>query len=269
MKIVSLASGKGGVGKSNIAANLALALAESGRRVLLFDAALGVANLDLLLGAGGEATVLQAIDGAVPLPDLLRQIAPNLALLPGCSGVSRVERMTQGQRLRLATELRAAALDFDLLLIDTSSGLSDGALFFSATADEVLVISTPETTALSNTYALIKVLATTRQVEAINLLVNRVSDAEQGVQIHARLDGVCRQFLHQSLGYFGAVPRDMALEEAVECQQPLLHLAPDSLASQALRHLAQHFDNIFTAPKRDKISDLWRALIGAPPAAER
>lgn len=265
MKIVSVTSGKGGVGKSNIAVNLALALADSGKRILLFDAALGLANLDLLLDLTCARSVLSALEGASALREVLVEVRPGLQLVPGCSGVPRLDRLTRGQLLRLASDLRALALEHDVLLIDTAAGLGESVRFFNSTADEVLIVTTPEPTALSDTYALIKVLATNREVDAITLLVNRANDPRDGVEIHARLDEVCRQFLDRKLGYSGVIPRDAALEQAVSARRPVLQLAPNAPAARAFRDLAARFDDVFVAPQRDKISDMWRALMGSAP----
>ena len=260
MRTVTIASGKGGVGKTNIAVNLALCLAQRGKRVLLMDADLGLANVDIVLGVSCPKTLRDVVVGTARLRDVLVSVNDNLQLLPASNGVLDMERLSAEQRVALATELRATAEPYDVLLIDVAAGMSENVLFFSRLADDVLLVTTPEPTAITDSYAIIKVLRTRHDVRSIALVVNQVVTPAQGHEVHQALDRVLRQFYGVGLNYAGHAFRDGALQQAVRERRPVVLSRPQSLVSNSFRALAARWDDLFDSPPRRLGPDVWSTL---------
>jgi flagellar biosynthesis protein FlhG len=250
MKSIAISSGKGGVGKTTVAVNLALALGLEGKRVLLVDADLGLANIDIVAGVSAHRSVAETLDSGTPMRELLIELAARVQLLPASNGILRFERLSQTEHDQFAAELMELSTDFDVVLFDTGAGLTENVLFFSSLADEVLLVTTPEPTAMTDTYALIKILALHRNVTRMSLLVNKVGSVSEGSEVHARLSAVCQQFLRASLGYAGQIFRDRAAEQAVRARVPLVTGHRTSTASSGLLALASRFEQVFTAPQR-------------------
>lgn len=254
MKSIAISSGKGGVGKTTVTVNLGLALASMGKRVLLVDGDLGLANIDIVAGLSVRRSFADTVDGKLALLDVLVDVAPGVQLLPASSGVLKLERLTVDHRLEIANELHELSGLFDVMLFDTGSGLTENVLFFDSIADEVLVVTTPEPTAVTDSYALIKVLATHCHVQGISLLVNRSDSAAEGSETHRKLADVCRRFLSTSLAYAGTISKDRAVEQAVRAQSPFVIGNRSCAASSGVFALAARFDQLFTAPCRELIT---------------
>lgn len=260
MRTVAIASGKGGVGKTNIAVNLALALSQRGKRVLLMDADLGLANVDIVLGLTSQKTLHDVVAGTERLADVLVNVNERFQVLPASSGVLEMERLTQEQRVSLAHELHSLAAPYDVLLIDTGAGMTENVMFFTRMADDVLLVTTPEPTAITDTYAMIKVLRTRHDVHSIALLVNLVATAAQGAEVHQTLNRVLQQFFGISLTYAGFLFRDGAMQQAVRERRPVIVSRPQALVSGNFRGLAARFDQVFRSPLRSADADFWGAL---------
>lgn len=259
MKTIAITSGKGGVGKTNVSVNLGLAFAEQGVRVLLLDADLGLANVDVIFGFRSEATLAEVLEGSRSLDDVLVEVASNLHVIPAASGVLKLERLSPKELRTLASDLGALSDRFDVLLIDTGAGLTENVLFFSSIADHVLVVATPEPASITDSYALIKVLTVRREDADVHLLINQANRSEEGPETFARLQHVAEQFLGVSLTEAGTLPKDAALVEAVRGRKPVLQAHPNAAVSEALRGLASRLRPLLLAPSPPGRPDFWDA----------
>lgn len=260
VRTVAIASGKGGVGKTNVAVNLALTLSQRGKRVLLLDGDLALANVDIVLGIECHRNLHDVVTAGAPLTDVLVNVNERFQVLPASSGVLEMERLAPEQRVALARELRSLSAPYDVLLIDTAAGMTENVLFFTRLADDVLLVATPEPTAITDTYAMIKVLRTRHHVNSIALLVNQVATAAQGVEVHQALNRVLQQFFGVELTYAGYLFRDGALQHAVRERRPVVVSHPQALVSGSFRALAARFDQVFRSPLRRTDSDFWSLL---------
>ena len=237
-KLWSITSGKGGVGKTSLAVNLAFALGQQGCRVLLVDGDLGLANVDVLLGLEVRATVQDILDrGADPM-DTVVTVHPYLGVLPASSGIPEMANLGPEDQGLLGEVLHTIAASFDYVLVDTAAGLGPAVLWFNTIADYSLVVVTPDPTALTDAYALIKVMAQHYQRRHFLVLLNSVQSEREARQTFDALAQAAARFLNLQLDYLGAVPTDPAVRRAVRAQAPFTHQAPQSRASLALKKLA-------------------------------
>lgn len=249
IQAIAVASGKGGVGKTNVVANLALALQRRGKRVIVVDADLGLANLDTLLGLHPRATLRHVLRGECAIREALVGGPGGIQIVPAASGFEELTQLTQAQRLVILDQVDSLDGAFDVLLIDTGAGISSNVLFFATAAQETLVVLTPEPTALTDAYALIKILATRYAEHNFTVLVNMARSEWEGRKAFMQLTRVTERFLQVSLRYAGSVPYDPEVPEAVRRQQPVLDLAPASPASRAFEQLAERVLGTPAAPR--------------------
>lgn len=237
-KFWCVTSGKGGVGKTSLAVNLAFALADQGKRVLLVDGDLGLANVDVLLGLEVGATVRDILDhGADPRQTVI-SLHPGLGVLPANSGVPEMANLGPEDQAVLAEVLMAVAAPYDHVLVDTAAGLGPAVLWFNTLAHCSLVVATPDPTSLTDAYALIKVLTQTYQHRRFWVILNAVQGEQEARQTFKTLAQAAAKFLDLELECLGAVPTDPAVRQALRSQVPLLKQFPDSRASRALHTLA-------------------------------
>ncbi len=239
-RIMAVTSGKGGVGKTFVAANLAAALARSGERVLVLDADLGLANLDVVLNLAARVTLHDVFTGRADLEAALQPAPGGFTVLLAGSGLVEYSRMTPEVRDKLLGVMRQVRPRFDHVLLDTGAGISDVVLFTVSLADEVLIVATPEPTSLTDAYATIKVLAATQVSRPMRLLVNQVQRAGEGRAVCAQLQAVVDRFVNPTLpepvklALLGEVPQDGAVREAVQRRQLLLESLPGCPAAIAV-----------------------------------
>lgn len=242
-RITAVTSGKGGVGKTFVAANLAAALAERGQRVLVLDADLGLANLDVVLNISPKVTLHDVITGARSLEEALTEVAPQLWVLLAGSGLVEYSRLTPEVRDKLTETLAAVAPRFDHVLLDTGAGISDVVLYTVSLADEVMLVTTPEPTSMTDAYATIKVLATTQARQRIGLVVNQVAPGGEGRTVRAQLQQVVDHYVNPTLEaplaivLWGEVPLDAAARDAVRKRQLLRDAFPGAPAALAIAAL--------------------------------
>ena len=261
MKSIAITSGKGGVGKTNVAVNLGLSLASSGKRVLLFDADMGLANVDILFGFTAKHNVADVLDQNLHLRDIMVEVSQNMYVLPATSGLLQLDNPSQSELADLAKQMDELAKEFDVLLLDTGAGLRDTVFFFSRAAEEVLVITTPEPTALTDAYAMIKVLNTTYQIPIVKLLVNEAIDEKEAKQIFNKLANVSKANIDVELTFAGWVAKDFHLEMAVRKRKPVMLGYPSSPSSQSFQRIAKNFKSIFTNSPKPLVSGFWQDVL--------
>lgn len=262
LRTLAITSGKGGVGKTNVVVNLALELADMGRKVLLIDADLGLANVDVVLGLAPKYSINDVIHGEKTLDEIVVEGPRGIKILPASSGVSELSQLTNDEKLMILQELDAYETDADTVLIDTAAGISDMVLYFNTAAQERIVVATGEPTSLTDAYALIKVLHTERQERRFRILVNNVPDERAAKDVYRKLAMAADHFLGGlSLDYLGFIPTDPAVNKSVMQQRALVEAYKNSPASQAFRKLAINLLNLPMEQTSGNIKFFWRRLV--------
>jgi len=239
VRVITVTSGKGGVGKSNLTLALALALTSLGRRVLIWDADLGLANIDVLLGLKTTATIHDLLSGAKTLPEIIVQGPGSLKIMPAASGILELGELTEGQKQRLLSEFDDWDEALDFLLIDTAAGLGSNVIYFNLAAQERIVVVTDEPTSITDAYALIKVISTRYQQNSFYILPNQVAQEKEAKRIFSLLSNVADHHLSVALNLIGFVPRDPAVPAAVRAQTPFFLAAPEAEASRRVLDIAK------------------------------
>jgi flagellar biosynthesis protein FlhG len=239
IRVISVTSGKGGVGKSNVVSNLAIALSAQGKKVLLIDADLGLGNLDVLLGLSPAYNLNDVLNGEKSIMDILIDGPAGIKIIPAGSGVQELTSLGQHQKLKLLDELDMLEEQFDILIVDTEAGISENVTYFTVAAQEIFVVVTPEPTSITDAYALIKLLATRYSEHHFKVLVNMAKDSEDALEVFRKLANVAGRFLDISLDYLGCVVKDEKVVEAVKRQKAVTELFPDSEAAQCFSTIAK------------------------------
>jgi flagellar biosynthesis protein FlhG len=245
-RVFAVSSGKGGVGKTTVVANLAAALTFAGKRVTVVDGDLGLANLDLLLGVSPQYTLGDFFAGRRALTDIFVTSPLGITVLPAASGAPEVVRLNYEQKLLLLSELDNLPSDSDIMLVDTASGISDIVTYFASAAHEIVLIVTPEPTSLADAYALVKVLAAVHGEKRFQVVANMVEDETEAQRLVAVLWQTASRSLHTSFELLGWIPRDPALTRAVLQQRLVVETAPDSPSARAFTVLARHLIDSIT-----------------------
>ncbi|MCX5659564.1 MAG: MinD/ParA family protein [Planctomycetota bacterium] len=246
---VAVTSGKGGVGKSNVAVNLAIRLTQLGRRVVLLDADLGTANADVLCDLQPTGTVAHVVAGRRTLAETMMEAPGGFRLIPGASGLAQVAAMSEFERARLMQMVQEIEAETDLILIDTGAGVGPNVLSFAAGADEMLVVTTPEPTSITDAYAMIKTVHRQRGGANVRVLVNMTRDAAEGRGVFERINAVSRKFLDLELRYAGHVVTDAKVGQAVRRRRPFVLDSPTCEAAVCIGQLAHRLDRNAAEPR--------------------
>ncbi len=254
---VAITSGKGGVGKTSLAVNLALALAQAGTRTCLVDGDLGLANVDVLLNLHPRHTLQDVVARDLTLQDVTVTGPAGLQIVPAASGVEALANLGPSARQALVGRLRQPGLGSEALVLDTGAGISNTVLTLALAADEVLVVTTPEPTALTDAYAMLKVLNRRRPALPVQIVLNQVEHAGHAREVHGHLARITERFLQRTVPLAGWVPRDACVERAVREQRPLMLYFPYARATEAIRELAARLQRPASADQ----TGFWDRLV--------
>jgi len=242
-KVLAITSGKGGVGKTNISANLAICLAASGQKVLLVDTDLSLGNLDIIMGIRSKYNISHLLNGRKSIEEIIYTGPEGLDVICGASGLEDLANIDEFRRHRLLRELSKLQSDYDLIVIDTAAGISKLVVGFCLAADHVLVVTTPEAPAMTDAYAMIKMLAGHGLSGQISLIVNMAGTISEGKKTYRQISGVAQQFLKARVYYAGVLLKDERLSSAVRQRKPLVLAYPRARISSSLVALAAKLGN--------------------------
>lgn len=241
IRTVAVTSGKGGVGKTNIATNLAMIFRRYKKRVLLVDFDLGLANIDILLGFHAEYTLHDVIAGRKEVKDIIHHGPDGLMIVPASSGVEELTHLTEMQKERLLKGFSELDEEVDIVIVDTGAGISSNVLSFVLAANEILLVTTPEPTAITDAYAMMKVLSKRRKNLNIKLLVNQSGSKEEAELTVKKIISVTRRFLDINIEYFGHLLRDPNVINATRLQKSFVKEYPNTIATSCLSKIASSF----------------------------
>lgn len=261
-KIIAITSGKGGVGKTNIATNLGIAYAKMGKKVIVIDADLGLANVNVMMNIIPQYNLYHVIKRQKSMSEIIISTDYGIKLIAGASGFSKIANMNEQERAAFIKEMYTLA-EADIIIIDTSAGVSKNVISFLVAADEVIVVTTTEPTAITDAYGIIKIIATEVDNMDINLklIVNRVNSASDGKKIADRMVQIASQFLNLKIEYLGFIYQDNAVEQAVLKQVPFYISASRSKASACIRHIVYRLEKSGYAEARG-LSGFLKKLFG-------
>ena len=239
VRVIAVTSGKGGVGKTNISVNLAASLSLAGQRVMLMDADLGLANVDVLLGLEPHFDLQHVISGEKSLDEIIVQGPLGIHVVPASSGVEKMAELTSVEHASLISAFSELEQPIDVLIVDTAAGIADGVVSFAKACQEVIVVVCDEPTSLTDAYALIKVLSMRHGIKQFQILAKMVKDESQGLNLYEKLLNTTDRFLEVGLKYLGAVPFDEQLRQSVRAQKPVIEAYPRSPAAKALVRIGE------------------------------
>lgn len=239
VKVIAVTGGKGGVGKSNIAVNLSIALCKLGKKVMLLDADLGLANVDIMLGLHTKRNLAHVLRGECELKDIILEGPSGLKIIPASSGTKSMSELSVMEHAGIIQAFSDIGEDIDILIIDTAAGITDMVLNFIQAAQDVLAVVCDEPTSITDVYALMKVLNKEHKISRFNVLANMVQTSKQGREMFASLSAVCNRFLDVTLNYMGSIPFDDHVRMAVKKQKPLIDLYPRAPSAIAIKSLAK------------------------------
>ena len=260
-RFIAVTSGKGGVGKTNIVANLSVSLSELGKKVVVLDADFGLANLDVLLGLTPRYHLGHVLYGDKDIGEIMVQGPEGIQIIPASSGLQQMSELTLLQRNRLVEGFSRLDGGIDYFFIDTAAGVSRNVVHFLVSANEVFVVSAPEPTAIVDAYAIIKIILAEDNEKPIRVIVNSVKQAEDAYEVFCQINSVVKRFLNREVDYLGYVERDNHVQRAVKSQMLVTHRFPNAPASRCFRNLAQQIvrseDHAFDGMVWEKLLNDW------------
>jgi flagellar biosynthesis protein FlhG len=272
VRVIAVTSGKGGVGKTNVSVNLAVAFAALGREVMLLDADLGLANVDVLLGLSPRYNLSHVLAGQCGLEDILVDGPGGIRIVPAASGIQRMAGLTAAEHAGLIHAFATLPGPLDVLIVDTAAGISDSVIRFTCASQEVIVVVCDEPASLTDAYALIKVLSRDHARGRFRILANMARNEAEGRDLYTRLVRVTDRFLDVTLDYAGTVPYDEYLKRAVQRQRAVVEAYPASRAATAFKKLAQLADKWPVAEQpAGHLQFFWERMVtggSGPPSAE-
>ncbi|WP_247747173.1 MinD/ParA family protein [Alkalihalobacillus sp. BA299] len=240
-KVISVVSGKGGVGKSNFSINFSIGLSQAGKRVLLFDLDIGMANVDILMGVSSKYNVVDMIENELTIWDIIETGPENVSFVSGGSGFTQLFKLNEKKFQRFMTQLESLGQEFDYIIFDMGAGVSEDSMQFILSSNEVIVVTTPEPTAITDAYAMLKYINSKMDSIQCSIIVNRTDTNKEGLLTAQNFMRVVKQFLQKDLTYLGSIPNDKSVSKAVRSQKPVLVLDPKAKSSQAIELIVKQF----------------------------
>ncbi len=266
LRVIAVASGKGGVGKSNVAVNMALAYTQLGKRVVIFDADLGFANINVLLGIVPAFNLYHVINGSKKLSEIVVSTGfEGLQLVAGLSGFGEIGNLDENERESILEQLNYLAY-VDVLIIDTAPGANRETLSFLSIADQIILLTVPEPTSMTDAYSLLKVLSVEAQnVQGeIQLVVNRSASVKEAKSVATRIVSLSKKYLKKKVSYLGFIYEDPLVGQMVRRQKPFIIENPSSRASRCLRYLVNRIENVDT-PEENQLQSLFGRMFNRFP----
>ena len=257
-RVIAITSGKGGVGKTNLAVNLAVGLQQAGQRVMLIDADIGMANVNLLMGAVTNRSLIELLNDGVELEDVIEDGAAGVKYISGVAGVEATLNLNRAEQRKLHRKLGRCSEMADVIIIDTGAGLNRNVIEFILAAEEVLLITTPEPTSLADAYAVIKAYSTYTDRRNIKLVVNRIREEEEFEDVADKLNQTTKKFLGVTVESLGYIYEDKAVREAVLRQEPFIVANEQSPASRCIMELV---NGLLRGERMNSVSKGWRGFL--------
>ncbi|MBE0438532.1 MAG: MinD/ParA family protein [Gammaproteobacteria bacterium] len=243
VKVIAVASGKGGVGKTNITVNLGVALSSMGKQVLLLDADLGLANIDVMLGLHPQYNLQHVLDGSKTLQEIIVEGPAGLKIIPAASGVQKMAELSPAEHAGMIQAFSELNQHIDILMIDSAAGIADSVISFTRAAQEVIVVVCDEPASITDAYALIKLLSRQHNVDHFHIIANMAPNVQEGRELFDKIAMVCERFLEVNLDFMGIVPFDDDLRRAVKKQRAVVDYIPRSKSATAFNHLAKKVEH--------------------------
>ncbi len=261
-KTIAVTSGKGGVGKTLTTVHLAMAARRMGYDVMILDGDLGLANVDVVLGLHARYTLQDVLDGQVDINEIVLSGPMGMGILPSGSGIANMANLSLVQRIALLDHFARLNRSPDVLLIDTGAGISDNVMHFNSSADEVIIIATPEPHAMTDAYATIKVLCENHGVNRVHLLVNMVRHESEGAKVYERISDVARRFLNCKVEYIGSVPHDPQQQRSVAARRAVSESSISTTAGQAWNQIARKlYSGLTPGDRKEQTQSVWKDLL--------
>ncbi len=260
--VYSITSGKGGVGKTALVANLAYQLAAKGKKVLILDADLGLANVDIVFGLTPKYNMNHFFSGEQPLAEVMIEGPLGIHILPAGSGEQNFISLNGEQKMQLLEGLDSLHNHFDYVLIDTEAGISENVTYFNTAAQEILVVTTPDPTALTDAYSVMKLLYTKYHEKKFSLIVNQIHNEDEALEVYRKLTTVASRYLNISIDYIGSVPTNKQMSEAIRKQKVISELYPEAETSKAFGQIAKRIclEPVQSKPK-GSLQFFWKKLL--------
>jgi flagellar biosynthesis protein FlhG len=260
-RILTITSGKGGVGKTNVAVNLALSLMEEGLRVVILDADFGLANIEVVIGSSPQYNLLNVVKKEKNLIEVITKGPNNLRFISGGAGIQELAKISVEEVAEFSKSIHLLDSFFDVILVDTGAGVSSNVLHFVLAAEEVILVTTPEPTSLTDGYALLKMISGSRMDKQVQVIMNRTSNEEEGLLVFQKLKDVTDKYLKIDMGYLGSLSKDVAVEKAVRSQKPFLIEYPRSLVAKQMRQIGRKILQVQKDAKTGTVQDGAKGFI--------
>lgn len=263
-RVISITSGKGGVGKTSIVTNLANELADKGKRVLILDGDFGMANVDIMFNVKSEHNIYDVLSGDCDIQESLTVVDDRISIIPGGSGIFELQNLNSMQKQVLLDQIGELSGKFDVMLVDTAPGIADHVLYLNAAANETIVVITPEPASMTDSYALIKVLNLRHRENRFSIVCNQVRDEKEGLHIFENLNNVVGKFLQVRLDYLASIPADLNLRQCTRSRQLITDLKPDSPSAIGISKLAGKLCGANSyGEAKGGLQFFWQQLVGA------